>query len=47
MIGGQLQEGRRATELPFPIDKLAFQNFALQPLPLPMGEICILDGQLR
>ena len=46
-IGGEFQEVRRARELAFPVGELLLQNFALHPLPLPHGEVRVLNRQLR
>src|SRR5204863_1443549 len=46
-IGREFQEVRRARELAFPVGELVSQNIALHPLPLPHGEVRVLNRQLR
>ena len=46
MVGRQLQCGE-ASELPFPVRQLILQYRPLQPVPLPDGEVGVLNGQGR
>ncbi len=43
----QVEDGRSPGELLPPVGKLLLQKLALQPLPLPVGKVRILDRQLR
>src|SRR5262249_26020560 len=45
-VGGEI-EGRCAGEVVFPIAKLSFELSGVQPLALPEGEVCIVEGQRR
>ncbi len=45
-VGGQL-ERRHGAELAAPVGELLLQDAARQPVPLPDGEVEVLDGQFR
>ena len=45
-VGGQFQNRRRAGQLLSPVGHLLFQEGTLQRLPLPLGVVGVLDGQL-
>ena len=44
-VRGQINQSRGTSQPLLPIGNLCFQDFTLQPLPLPLGEVRILDGQ--
>src|SRR5260370_20096130 len=46
-VSRQFQHGQVATQLLFPIGQLVLHEPALEPLTLPMGEIHVLNKQLR
>jgi hypothetical protein len=46
-VGGQLQRGGRALQLPLPPGQLLLQHLPVQVLALPQGELGVLLGQLR
>ena len=47
LVGRELQGRSGARELPAPVAELGFEDFALQPAPLPESEVRVLDGQRR
>src|SRR5437588_260161 len=47
VVGAQLEKRWRATQLSAPVVKLFVEPVALEPFPLPDGEVGILNGQLR
>src|ERR671926_628878 len=44
-ISGQLEHGRSAGELLFPVGELGIENFTLQPFSLPVSEIGVLQRE--
>src|SRR5258706_15596391 len=46
-IGGQIERAWRPCQFCFPISQFLVQSGPLHPLPLPLGEIGILNRQLR
>ena len=45
MVERQIDDGGGAGQLPLPIGDLAFEDVALQPLPLPLREVRVLNGR--
>ena len=46
VVGGQVED-RRASQGLSPVGQAAVQHLALQPLPLPDGEVGVADAQRR
>ncbi|GMU01720.1 hypothetical protein KH5H1_58400 [Corallococcus caeni] len=46
-VRGKHQERRRSRELLTPPRKLRLEHLPLEPLPLPRGEVRVLDGKWR
>ena len=47
VVRGQIDQSGGTGQLLLPVGNLGFQDFALQPLTLPVGEVRILNGQRR